>query len=416
MASATMFAGIDWSDAWVDCAVIRRDGSPLGYTRIVYDETRDPVGDYLAFLRAHNRTWSRTIPTAIEDPNLLIVDELLARGMTVIHVDPTIAARARKAASAGGEEKKSDRADAFLLAHMIRRGDFTPLVRSSPEIRALRVLVHAEQKAAASRTRALHVLRAVLTSYHPAAVTAWPTLGLRHRQARAVLAVASSPTAAAQLSLAEYADALRRGGRWRTVEAEAERLRLLFRRPAMRTHPAVEEARAVEMLGVLDDVNRATARAAGLAAQAAGAFARHPHYPIVVSFPGIGDLLGARIVGEIGDVPGQFTARGLCAYGGVTPVTWSSGTVVRTSVRRSANGTLRRALTMAAFTSVAHSPGAAARYRACRARGAAHFTALRVVATRIARCLHHCLHHGALYDEAAAWGTRVSATPPINLD
>ncbi|WNI18094.1 hypothetical protein [Actinacidiphila sp. ITFR-21] len=36
---ATMFAGVDWADRWMDCAVIRRDGTRLGHRRIVYAET-----------------------------------------------------------------------------------------------------------------------------------------------------------------------------------------------------------------------------------------------------------------------------------------------------------------------------------------------------------------------------------------
>ncbi|MFE4667490.1 IS110 family transposase [Streptomyces sp. NPDC056716] len=403
MTSATMYAGIDWSDAWLDCAVIRRDGTRLSHTRIVYAETQDPVGDYLDFLRTNNRTRWRWIPTAIESPHLLVVDELLELGMTVMHVDPTIAARARKAASIGGQEQKSDREDAFLLAGMIRQRRFEPLVRSTPQVRALRVLTQAQDSAAQTRARTLLRLRAVLKDYHPAAVSAWPSAGVRHPQARAVLAIAPTPTAATLLSRDEIAAALRRAGRTRTVDDEARRLRIHFRRPALRTHPAIEEARGVQMLAVLDEANSACIRAERLAEQAAEAFRRHPHYPYIVSFPGIGDLLGARILGEIGDVAGRFTARGLCAYAGMTPVTWSSGTVTRTSMRRAVNENLRQALTHAAFTSLSHSPGANAYYRTRRDRRGAHFTSLRAVGARIARALHHCIEHRVVYDEARAW-------------
>ncbi|BDT39477.1 IS110 family RNA-guided transposase [Streptomyces yaizuensis] len=399
---ATVYAGIDWSDGWLDCAVVHRDGTRLGHCRITRAGNTDPVGEYLAFLQRHSRLW-RGVPTAIEDPSLLIVEDMLARGMTVVHVDATLAARTRKAQSPGGE-RKNDVEDAYLLAGMLRGGAFRPLALASPEVRAIRVLAHAQAAAVATRSRTLNRLRTVLTAYHPAAVTAWGKRGLRHREARAVLAVASSPGAAAALSRAQFAAALRAGGRWRTVVDEAERLCLLFLRSrGLRVHPVVEAAREVEMLSVLDELTQACVRADGLAERVSVLFGRHPYYPVLVSFPGVGDTMGARILGEIGDI-GRFTVRGLCAYAGVTPVTWSSGTMRRDSLRRAVNGHLRRALTQAAMTSLLHSPGAAAYYRARRERGCAHFTSLRAVGARMARCLHHCLTHGEAYDEEAAWG------------
>ncbi|MGW8452456.1 IS110 family transposase [Streptomyces niveus] len=400
-----MFGGIDWADRWLDCAVVRRDGARLGHRRIVYAETADPVGDYLAFLRTCNRTRWRTIPTAIEDPNILFAQALAGAGMPVVHVDPTLAARARKAATVGGVTK-SDRSDAYLLAGMLRTGRFATVPVNSPAAQAIQVLARAQDDAAQSRVRILHQMRATLLTYHPAAVTAWRQ-GLRHPQARAVLAAAPSPRTAAGLTRGQFADALVAGGRWRTVADEAERLHLHFRRPALRTHPTVEEARAMEMLGLLADLNHACMRAEKLARQAAAAFTAHPHHRTITSFPGIGDLLGSRILGEIGDDPTRFPdARALCAYAGVVPVTWASGTEARVSLRRAANHHLRNALYQAAFCSLTRSPGAAAYYQQQRGRGATHNTALRNVGAKLLRCLYRCLERDLLYDESAAFPPR----------
>ncbi|MFB7273255.1 IS110 family transposase [Streptomyces sp. NPDC056244] len=407
----TMYAGADWADGWVDCAVVRRDGTPLGHQRIVYADSTDPVEEYLDFLRGLNRTRWRTIPTAIEDPHILFGQALMDRGMSVIHVAATLAARARKAATVGGATK-SDRADAYLLADMIRTGSFAPIVLSSPAARAIRILAQAQRAATHDRVRALHRLRALLVSYYPAAVTAWPRMGLRHPQARAVLAVAPSPRIAAQLTRGQIAQALRAGGRWRTVDEEAHRLRLHFRRPALSTHQDVEAAHAVEMLRQLSALDHICWQAEDLARQAAEAFARHPHYKIITSFPGVGDLLGSQILGEIGDAPGRFKdAKALSAYAGVSPVTWASGTTARVSIRRAANHALRAALYQAAFCALTRSPGAAHYYRQRRDRGATHHTTLRNLGARLARSLHHCLRHELLWDEQTAFPAGV---PPAN--
>ena len=68
---------------------------------------------------------------------------------------------------------------------------------------------------------------------------------------------------------------------------------------------------------------------ASLEAALTAAFQDHPDAPILVSFPGLGPVLGARILGEI-DVA---TARGLNAYAGTAPVTRASGTKVHIGLR-----------------------------------------------------------------------------------
>ena len=55
------------------------------------------------------------------------------------------------------------------------------------------------------------------------------------------------------------------------------------------------------------------------------AFAQHPDAPILTSFPGLGTVLAARILGEIGDDRTRFTdAKALKAFAGTAPVTRAS--------------------------------------------------------------------------------------------
>ncbi len=54
--------------------------------------------------------------------------------------------------------------------------------------------------------------------------------------------------------------------------------------------------------------------------------ARHSDAEVILSFPGLGVQLGARMLAEIGDDRQRFTdARGLKAYAGAAPVTRASG-------------------------------------------------------------------------------------------
>ncbi|WP_225794523.1 IS110 family transposase [Streptomyces aculeolatus] len=235
-----LVAGCDWSDRWLDFAVLDRSGKVVGETRIVYAESPDPVAHFREFLAPLSRRWRATV-TGIEDVNLVFARALAASGMEVVQVDPARAARHRAALGTA----KSDRVDARLIASMTLAGEGRSLVASSPEAQALRIVAHAHRAAVAHRVEVLHALRAALMRIWPAAVSAWPTGsgGLRSGQARAVLA--------ALLSAA---------GRHRSVEGEAERLHMIFSRPAMLLDSRVEDAEAVHIRHLVTALDQAAAR------------------------------------------------------------------------------------------------------------------------------------------------------------
>jgi hypothetical protein len=84
----------------------------------------------------------------------------------------------------------------------------------------------------------------------------------------------------------------------------------------------------------------------------------HPDAAIVRSQPGLGVVLGARVLAEFGDDPHRYaTAKGRKAFAGTTPVTRSSG--LRTTVVRAAcNQRLVDACYLWAFAALTASPGA----------------------------------------------------------
>ncbi|MGW4345281.1 IS110 family transposase [Streptomyces sp. NPDC004690] len=233
-----LFAGCDWSDQWLDVAVLDRSGAVLAETRIRYAEHPDPVATYRAFLAPLGRRWRATV-TGIEDINILFARSLAASGMAVVHVDPTRAARHRAAFGT----PKTDAADARLIAAMTLAGQCRPLVVDSPGAEALRIVSHAHRAAVAHRVEALHALRAAMMRIWPAAVSAWPASvgGLRRPQARAVLAAAPSSRAAAGLYRKRLAALLTAAGKTRMVANEAERMRMIFFRPMMLLDPRVED-------------------------------------------------------------------------------------------------------------------------------------------------------------------------------
>ncbi|MFF5212532.1 transposase [Streptosporangium sp. NPDC000396] len=87
------------------------------------------------------------------------------------------------------------------------------------------------------------------------------------------------------------------------------------------------------------------------------AFRVRPDHAIVTSFPGLGELTGARLFAEIGDDRTRFAdAHALQAYAGAAPITRASGRSRAVVHRRVKNRRLAAAGCIWAFASITVSP------------------------------------------------------------
>lgn len=146
------------------------------------------------------------------------------------------------------------------------------------------------------------------------------------------------------------------------------------------------------------------------AKQNGGSFLVDPE--IYLSQPGLGGVLGARVLAEFGDDPQRYAdARARKNYSGMSPITRASGKKQIVIARYARNRRLGDAHLLQAFAALNASPGARAYYDARRTRGATHYQALRAVANRLVGILHGCLRNHALYDEQTAWHTPAATRP-----
>ena len=159
-----------------------------------------------------------------------------------------------------------------------------------------------------------------------------------------------------------------------------------------------------QALALLRQLSAATQSAHDLGEAAAQAFRTHPDAIIITSFRGISDIIGARVLGELGDDRSRFAdARAVKAYAGAAPVTRASGKSRAVNHRRIKNQRLASTGYIWAFSTLTASPGARAHYDRRRAAGDRHAAAQRNLFNRLIGCLHHCLSTGVLYSEAAAF-------------
>ncbi|WTT05759.1 IS110 family transposase [Streptomyces sp. NBC_00090] len=407
-----IYCGIDWAEKTHDVALVDDSGQLLAKRHITDDTAGYKI--LLDLLAEYGDTEETPIPVAIETSRGLLVAVLRTGKRPVFAINPMAAARYRDRHAVS--RKKSDPGDALVLANILRTDMHAhrPLPADSELARAVAVLARAQQDATWNRQQMSNQLRSLLREYFPAALAAAATWqnGLCRPEIRELLKAASTPAIASRLTRTQIMAALKRAGRKRGIEADTERLREALRSDWPRQLPLVEDALGKQMLALLLQLEAACTAADNLAQAVEESFAQHEDAEVILSFPGLGIQLGARVLAEIGDDRQRFAdARGLKAYAGSSPITRASGKKSAVTRRWVKNDRLNHAGYLWAFAALTSSPGAKAHYRKRRDDHADwHASALRNLFNRMIGQLHHCLQHHKLFDEREAFATGLVLT------
>ncbi|MCX5316669.1 IS110 family transposase [Streptomyces sp. NBC_00154] len=405
-----IYCGIDWAERTHDVALVNDSGELLAKRHITDDAAGYTI--LLDLLAEYGDTEETPIPVAIETSRGLLVAVLRTGKRRVYAINPMAAARYRDRTSVS--RKKSDPGDALVLANILRTDMHAhrPLPADSDLGRVIAVLARAQQDALWNRQQISNQLRSLLREYYPAALDTFATWtnGLCRPEARELLKTAPTPTRAAQLTRTQISASLKRAGRKRGIDAEAERIREFFRADYAHQPLLVEEALGKQMLALLIQLEASCIAADDLAKAVEESFPQHPDADVILSFPGLGVQLGARVLAEIGDDHTRFAdARGLKAYAGSSPVTRASGKKSSITRRWVKNDRLNHAGYLWAFSALRASAGADAHYRRRREAGDWHASAQRNLFNRMLGQLYHCLQSGELFDEQTAYPTPIAA-------
>jgi Transposase/Transposase IS116/IS110/IS902 family len=395
-----IFTGVDWAEAHHDVCVMGEDGTVLEQRRVSHSVAG--IGELHALVAAHAAD-GEPVAVGIEVDRGLVVTALLAAGYLVYAVNPLAVSRYRDRHASS--RAKSDRGDAKVLADLVRtdRHNHRQVAGDSDLADAVRVLARAHQSAIWSRQRQVNALRSALREYYPAALAAFGT-DLAASDAVAVLALAPVPAAGRALSQTKIASALRRAGRQRNIEQRANEIQAALRADYLHAPAAIAGAYGAAARSAIRLISAYTAEIAELEQALSAHFEQHPDAKIVHSLPGLGTVLGARVLGEFGDDRTRFASpQSRKNYASTSPITRASGRSHVVLARHARNRRLADALQQWAFCSLTHSPGARTYYDQLRARGKTHRQALRQLANRWVGILHVCLQRGQLYDETAAW-------------
>ena len=397
-----LFVGDDWAEDHHDIEVQDASGRVLGKAKL--PEGIAGITRLHAMIGKHvpdDDAESVQVVVGIETERGPWVQALVAAGYQVYPINPLQVARYRERHGVSGA--KSDPGDAHTLADMVRtdRHQLRPIAGDSPEADAVKVVTRAHKTLVWERTRHTLRLRQALLDFFPAALDAFEDLTAR--DSLELLAAAPDPVSAAGLQLDQITAALRRARR-RNVAAKAAAIQAALRTQQLRQPAVVAAAYAATMRAQVAILTVLNAEIATLEGQVEEHFGQHPDAEIYLSQPGLGVVLGARVLAEFGDDKTRYAdARARKNYAGTSPITRQSGKKKFVLARYVHNDRLVDALGQQAFSALRASSGARGYYDQLRARGVGHRAALRQLGNRLVGILHGCLKTGTQYDEATAW-------------
>ena len=399
-----LFVGDDWAEDHHDVEVMSEAGKVLARRRL--PEGVSGIADLHALIGAHlgEDPDGAEVVVGIETDRGPWVTALIAVGYLVYPVNPLQASRYRE--RHGVSRAKSDSGDAHMLADMVRTDShqLRPAAGDSPEAEAVKVLARTHKTLIWERTRAVQRLRHQLREYFPAALEAFEDLDAP--DTLELLGKAPEPARAARLTRAQVSAALKRARR-RNIPEKATAVLAALRGEHLGQPEILTAAYAATVRSLIAVIVTLNEQVKTLQGQVGEHFGRHPDAEIILSQPGLGPVLGARVLAEFGDDPHRYRdGKARRNYAATSPITRASGKKKVVAARFIHNDRLIDALTAQAFAALSASPGARAFYDELRARGIEHNDALRRLANRLVGILHGCLKTRTLYDEATAWGHR----------
>ena len=141
-----------------------------------------------------------------------------------------------------------------------------------------------------------------------------------------------------------------KAGRQRNITTKAAEIRAALNSDQLTARPGVVGAYAASVSALVAVITVMVAQTEVLAGQVEQGFGQHPDIEIYRSQPGLGMILGARVLAEFGDDPDRYAdAKARKNYSGMSPITRASGTKRVVLARHARNRRLGDALYQQAF-------------------------------------------------------------------
>ena len=293
-------------------------------------------------------------------------------------------------------KRKNDIIDSVLIADLIRYGSFQETALANETMFSLRQLTRYRSYLVGTAGDFKRKIIAILDQIFPEYETVFSKVGIFGKASKAVLLEFSSPEEFNQVSAKVLAEALGLASRNRVGSAKAEALKsaaahsfgIRFAKEAF----VFQMRSMIDQLIFLEDQIKQTENEIEQLMASLDS--------VIETIPGIGPVLGATILGEIGDIHKFSNPKKLVAYTGIDASVTQSGEYLATHNVMSKRGSpyLRKALFQAALIAPRHDPVLKAFYDKKRAEGKHHLTALGAVSRKLCYIIHAILTKNEPYE------------------
>ena len=315
---------------------------------------------------------------------LSVYGYLLEQGFEVKVINPIQSEAFRKMYI---RQTKNDRKDSFIIAQIMRFGQFSATNLAEEAIVALRQLSRYRlalvDACGDCKRRIIALLDQVFPEYD---ALFSDTFGVTSKE---VLSRYPTPEDLLSVSTKKLSNLLEKASHGRFGREKAEQLKA-----AAASSFGVcfaKDAFAFQIRQLIEQLEFLEGQIVELEEQISSLLKQTGSY--ITTIPGIGDTLGAIILGEIGDIH-RFDAPGkLVAFAGLDVRVTQSGEFTGTRQKISKRGSpyLRRAIWLAASRAAFCDPILSEYYQSLRARGKHHLTAIGAVSRKLCNTIYSIL-------------------------
>ena len=316
---------------------------------------------------------------------------LKAKGYTIYVINPIQSDSLRKMYI---RQTKNDSIDSFLIAEVIRFGQFGTTSMADENILAMRQLCRYRDSVISSRTEIKLRIGTIMEQIFPEYEKQFSSLWLS--TSMGILEKYLTPENIENAPIDELFEIIKDKSHNRLTKAKA----ISIKEAAADTFgiKIAQDAFSFQLKQLIDRMNFLDKQIEALDCQILEYYEKFDCY--LHTIPGIGMIAAATILAEIGDINRFKSSSALVAFAGIDPTVRQSGEFSSTHNHMSKRGSpyLRHAIFLAATTCSFHNSPLNAYYKKKRDQGKHHLTATGAVARKLTTIIYAVLRDSKPYE------------------